>query len=133
MPTSLLLLGIMSAPFWMPPRPRRIKPLRIRPAPIFASLSLCRALRKCISSKVNTRELIAAFDKSGRLPDESPAATDGSIAIFTDQKNAEVLCAGQVVRVAPVNQREGPAGFAVKVIDYRFLHSESRKTANRRH
>jgi len=52
---------------------------------------------------------------------------------ISGQKNAEVLCAGQVVRVAPVNQREGPAGFAVKVIDYRFLHSESRKTANRRH
>jgi transaldolase/glucose-6-phosphate isomerase len=43
------------------------------------------------SAKVNTRELIAAFDKSGRLPDESPAATDGSLAIFTDKKNAEVL------------------------------------------
>lgn len=52
---------------------------------------------------------------------------------ISGQKNAEVLCAGQVVRVASVNQQEGPAGFAVKVIDYRFLHSESRKIANRRH
>ena len=43
------------------------------------------------SAKVNTRELIAEFDKSGRLPTENPAATDGSIAIFTDQKNAEAL------------------------------------------
>lgn len=43
------------------------------------------------SAKVNTRDLIAAFDKSGKLPAETPAATDGSIAIFTDTKNAEAL------------------------------------------
>ena len=52
---------------------------------------------------------------------------------ISGQKNAEVLCAGQLVRIASSIQQEGAAGFAVKVIDYRFLHSESRKPASRRH
>ncbi|HWC19029.1 MAG TPA: PilZ domain-containing protein [Terriglobales bacterium] len=52
---------------------------------------------------------------------------------ISGQKNAEVLCAGQVVRVASQNEGEGSAGFAVKVIDYRFLHSENRKAATRRY
>ena len=43
------------------------------------------------SAKVNTRNLIAAFDKSGKLPAETPAMTDGSIAVFTDTKNADAL------------------------------------------
>ena len=43
------------------------------------------------SAKVNTRDLIAAFDKSGKLPAETPAMTDGSIAVFTDTKNADAL------------------------------------------
>ena|SRR6185312_13343163 len=50
---------------------------------------------------------------------------------ISGQKNAEVLCAGQVVRVAIQTQEDAARGFAVKVIDYRFLHNE-RKTSLRR-
>jgi hypothetical protein len=46
---------------------------------------------------------------------------------ISGQQNAEVLCAGQVVRVAGTTNADGSRGFAVKVIDYRFLHSEARK------
>ncbi|MGL5168311.1 MAG: bifunctional transaldolase/phosoglucose isomerase [Afipia sp.] len=43
------------------------------------------------SAKIKTRELTSAFEKSGTLPAESPAATDGAIAIYTDAANADVL------------------------------------------
>lgn len=46
---------------------------------------------------------------------------------ISGQQNTEVLCAGQVVRVAGNSNEDGSRGFAVKVIDYRFLHSEARK------
>ncbi len=46
---------------------------------------------------------------------------------ISGQQNAEVLCAGQVVRVAGTTNEDGSRGFAVKVIDYRFLNSEARK------
>ena len=46
---------------------------------------------------------------------------------ISGQQNAEVLCAGQVVRVAGAENEDGSRGFAVKVIDYRFLNNEARK------
>ena len=46
---------------------------------------------------------------------------------ISGQRNAQVLCAGQVVRLQVPPQAEASSGFAVSVIDYRFLNSESRK------
>jgi len=43
------------------------------------------------ASKVKTRELTEAFENSGELPPETPVCSDRSIALFTDQKNAEAL------------------------------------------
>lgn len=43
------------------------------------------------AAKVKTRELTAAFEKSGALPQEEPLVTDGNLAIFTDDTNAEAL------------------------------------------
>jgi transaldolase/glucose-6-phosphate isomerase len=43
------------------------------------------------AAKVKTRALTAAFEKAGALPAETPAATDGGIAIFTDARNAAAL------------------------------------------
>ncbi|MBX9710608.1 MAG: bifunctional transaldolase/phosoglucose isomerase [Xanthobacteraceae bacterium] len=43
------------------------------------------------AAKIKTRELTSAFEKSGSLPTETPVMTDGDIAIFTDDKNAEAL------------------------------------------
>ncbi len=43
------------------------------------------------ASKVKTRELTAAFEQSGTLPRETPVCSDKSIALYTDEKNAEAL------------------------------------------
>ena len=43
------------------------------------------------AAKIKTRELTSAFEKSGLLPAEKPVATDGSIEIYTDDKNADAL------------------------------------------
>jgi transaldolase/glucose-6-phosphate isomerase len=43
------------------------------------------------ASKVKTRELTTAFQKTGQLPRETPVATDGTIEIYTDAANAEAL------------------------------------------
>jgi transaldolase/glucose-6-phosphate isomerase len=43
------------------------------------------------ASKVETRKLTDAYEKSGSLPSESPIVTDGDIKLFTDSKNAADL------------------------------------------
>jgi transaldolase/glucose-6-phosphate isomerase len=43
------------------------------------------------ASKLKTRELTAAFEKSGKLPRETPVCTEKSIALYTDEKNAAAL------------------------------------------
>jgi transaldolase/glucose-6-phosphate isomerase len=43
------------------------------------------------ASKIKTRELTDAFEKSGGLPRETPVCSDGSFALYTDQNNAEAL------------------------------------------
>ncbi len=43
------------------------------------------------ASKVKTRELTAAFDKSGALPKETPVASEEAIAVYTDEANAAAL------------------------------------------
>ncbi len=43
------------------------------------------------ASKIKTRELTAAFEKSGVLPSETPVWADNAIALYTDRSNAEAL------------------------------------------
>jgi transaldolase/glucose-6-phosphate isomerase len=43
------------------------------------------------SAKVKTRELTAAFEKSGNLPAERPVQSTGAVAIYTDAKNSGAL------------------------------------------
>ena len=43
------------------------------------------------ASKIKTRELTEAFEKSGELPRERPICSDAALAVFTDQSNAEAL------------------------------------------
>jgi transaldolase / glucose-6-phosphate isomerase len=45
------------------------------------------------ASKVKTRELTAAYEKTGRLPPEAPLFEDRGIALFADARNAEALAA----------------------------------------
>jgi hypothetical protein len=49
---------------------------------------------------------------------------------ISGQENAEVLCMGQVVRVAPPVGPETTNGFAVAILDYHFLHNDGRKQPN---
>jgi glucose-6-phosphate isomerase len=43
------------------------------------------------ASKIETRKLTEAYEKSGSLPPESPVLQDGGIKLFTDDKNAAAL------------------------------------------
>jgi transaldolase / glucose-6-phosphate isomerase len=43
------------------------------------------------ASKIVTRQLTEAYEKSGKLPEESPIFDDGSIKLFTDERNAANL------------------------------------------
>ena len=43
------------------------------------------------AAKVKTRELTAAFERDGALPEETPLVTDGNLSVYTDDNNAEAL------------------------------------------
>ena len=43
------------------------------------------------ASKVATRALTSEYEKSGKLPDESPFFEDATVKLFADSKNAEAL------------------------------------------
>ncbi len=43
------------------------------------------------ASKIVTRQLTEAYEKSGKLPEETPLFDDGSIKLFTDERNATNL------------------------------------------
>jgi transaldolase / glucose-6-phosphate isomerase len=43
------------------------------------------------ASKIVTRQLTEAYEKSGKLPEESPIFDDGAIKLFTDERNAANL------------------------------------------
>lgn len=43
------------------------------------------------ASKVKTRELVRAFETEGNLPRETPVASDATLAIYADTKNAEAM------------------------------------------
>ncbi len=46
------------------------------------------------ASKIETRKLTDSYNDTGKLPDESPFATDGVFRFFTDEKNAAALGTG---------------------------------------
>jgi transaldolase / glucose-6-phosphate isomerase len=43
------------------------------------------------ASKIVTRQLTEAYEKSGKLPEEAPLFDDGNIKLFTDERNAANL------------------------------------------
>jgi transaldolase/glucose-6-phosphate isomerase len=43
------------------------------------------------ASKIVTRQLTEAYEKSGKLPEEAPIFEDGGIKLFTDERNAANL------------------------------------------
>ncbi|MGH7964936.1 MAG: bifunctional transaldolase/phosoglucose isomerase [Candidatus Binatia bacterium] len=52
------------------------------------------------ASKIATRKLTAAYEETGKLPDESPILQDGDISLFTDPKNADALRTAATTRSA---------------------------------
>jgi glucose-6-phosphate isomerase len=46
------------------------------------------------ASKIATRELTSAYEKTGSLPTEKPIVEGGGIKLFTDEKNAAELASG---------------------------------------
>jgi len=46
------------------------------------------------ASKVAARNLMAAYEKTGKLPETQPRRRDGAVAVFADDRNAEALGAG---------------------------------------
>ena len=46
------------------------------------------------ASKIATRELTSAYEKTGSLPTEKPIVEDGGIKLFSDEKNAAELASG---------------------------------------
>jgi transaldolase/glucose-6-phosphate isomerase len=51
------------------------------------------------ASKIKTRELTDAFNKTGTLPDEAPIATFGDVQLFADAANAAVLKGASLIEV----------------------------------
>jgi transaldolase/glucose-6-phosphate isomerase len=43
------------------------------------------------ASKVKTRELTAAYERDGKLPEEAPVLNDGGLALFADARGKKVL------------------------------------------
>jgi transaldolase/glucose-6-phosphate isomerase len=43
------------------------------------------------ASKIKTRDLTAAFEKSGALPSETPVCANNAFALYTDKSNADAL------------------------------------------
>jgi len=43
------------------------------------------------ASKIKTRELTSAFEKSGELPPQTPVCSEQSLTVFTDEANASAL------------------------------------------
>src|ERR1700712_3545208 len=43
------------------------------------------------AAKIKTRELTAAFEKTGALPNEAPVMSTNEVELFTDEKNANAL------------------------------------------
>jgi transaldolase/glucose-6-phosphate isomerase len=46
------------------------------------------------ASKIATRDLTSAYEKTGSLPAETPVVEDGGVKLFTDEKNAAELAKG---------------------------------------
>jgi transaldolase/glucose-6-phosphate isomerase len=70
------------------------------------------------ASKIKTRELTDAFNKTGKLPDESPFATFDGVQLFADAKNAEALKGGSLVEVLKAHFARVKAGDYIGLLAY---------------
>ena len=70
------------------------------------------------ASKVATRKLTDEVAKTGKLPQETPFATDGDITLFADPKNAEALGKGGLDAVVKAHLARVKPGDYVAILAY---------------
>ncbi len=70
------------------------------------------------ASKIKTRELTDAVNKTGKLPEESPFAEFGGVAFFADERNAAELQGGDVVDVLRRHFARAHAGDYLGILAY---------------
>jgi transaldolase/glucose-6-phosphate isomerase len=70
------------------------------------------------ASKIKTRELTDAFNKTGKWPPESPFATFDGVQLFADAKNAEALKGGSLVEVLKAHFARVHAGDYIGLLAY---------------
>jgi transaldolase/glucose-6-phosphate isomerase len=70
------------------------------------------------ASKVKTRELTDAFNKSGKLLDEAPFATFDGVKLFADAANASALKGGSLVEVLKAHFARVKPGDYVGLLAY---------------
>ena len=70
------------------------------------------------ASKIETKKLTDSYNSSGKLPDESPFATDGDFSFFADSTNAEALGSGDTASILRKHFDRAGAGDYVGVLAY---------------
>jgi transaldolase/glucose-6-phosphate isomerase len=70
------------------------------------------------ASKIKTRKLTDAVNKTGKLPEESPFAEFGGVAFFADERNAAELQGGDVVDVLRRHFARAHAGDYLGILAY---------------
>jgi len=70
------------------------------------------------ASKIKTRELTDAVNKTGKLPEEAPFATFGGVKLFADERNAAALHGGSLAEVLKAQFARAGAGDYVGILAY---------------
>ena len=70
------------------------------------------------ASKIETKKLTDAYGKSGKLPDETPFATDGALSFFADDTNAAALGTGDAGAIVAKHLARAGAGDYVGILAY---------------
>ncbi|MBN8920529.1 MAG: bifunctional transaldolase/phosoglucose isomerase, partial [Rhizobiales bacterium] len=71
------------------------------------------------ASKIKTKELTTAYEKSGKLPQEKPFLEEGGLALFTDEKNRKALGkAGTLVDVVKAHLQRAQEGDYCALLAY---------------
>ncbi len=83
------------------------------------------------ASKVETRKLTDAYTSSGKLPDETPFATDGDFRFFADDRNASELGGGDTASILKAHFARVKAGDYVGVLAYIERDGTSREWIER--
>ncbi|MDF7674294.1 bifunctional transaldolase/phosoglucose isomerase [Acetobacteraceae bacterium ESL0709] len=69
-------------------------------------------------SKVETRKLTAAYEETGRLPEEVPFATDGALEFYADDKNVQALGKGDGLSILAAHFSRVKKGDYVGLLAY---------------